>query len=68
MNRFSDLAVMREELGELIYSLLEKDMDQDTACRVTGMLLEMDVVLLHETLADSSLFRKRTKDALNAAK
>lgn len=59
---------MQEELGDVVYSVLEKDMDQDTACRVTGMLLEIDLVSLHEVLADKFLFRKRVKEALNACK
>ena len=57
---------MQEELGDLIYSVIEPDMDQETAGRVTGMLLEIDLVRLHEVLADDCIFRKRVKEALNA--
>ena len=59
---------MQEELGDLIYSVVEKDMEQETACQVTGMLLEMDLVCLHEVLADEFLFRKCIKESLNACK
>lgn len=57
---------MQEELGDLIFSLLEGDLDSEKASHVTGMLLEMKIATLHEILADENLFRRRVKDALNA--
>lgn len=65
---YSDITLMQEELGDLIYSVIEKGMAQETACQVTGMLLEMDIVSLHEVLADDFLFKKRLKQALRACK
>ena len=63
-----DMTFMQEELGDLIHSVIEKDLDQETACRVTGMLIEIDLVCLHEILADDSIFRKRVRDAVQACK
>jgi len=63
-----DMTFMQEELGDLIHSVVEKDLDQETACRVTGMLIEIDLVCLHEILADDSIFRKRVGDAVQACK
>ena len=57
---------MQEELGDLIFSLLEGDLNSEKASHVTGMLLEMDLASLHEVLADENLFRRRVKDALKA--
>ena len=59
---------MQEELGDLVYSVIERDMEQETACRITGMLLEIDLACLHEVLADEFMFRKRVNEAVAACK
>ncbi len=56
---------MQEEIGEVIYTILEKEMEADKASQVTGMLLEMNIAEVHEALADEKLFRNRLKAALN---
>ena len=57
---------MQEELGDLIFSLLEGHLTPETASHVTGMFLEMEIASLHEVLADENLFRRRVKEALKA--
>eukprot|EP00794_Sanderia_malayensis_P009031 gene9031-9998_t len=59
-----DIVTMQEELGDVIYAVLEKEMDVDKASHVTGMFLELSIAEIHEVLSDEKIFRNRIKTAL----
>lgn len=56
--------VSLEELGEKLFErILEWYVDEDTAAKLTGMLLEMNIDDIHQLIKDNDFLKLKTKEA-----